>query len=57
MDIKHYRVEKSSKYIYTDEVYILPTLIFKKNKIGNTKSVSLKFLWIKKWVSFLIIYQ
>ena len=57
MIIKYKRITKSSKWIIEDQIYILPSIIFKKKQLGLSKSIILKFLWLKKWVEFMVIYE
>jgi len=57
MIIKYKRITKSSKWIIEDQIYILPSIIFRKKQLGLSKSITLKFLWLKKWVEFMVIYE
>ena len=57
MIIKYKRTTKSSKWIIEDQIYIFPSIIFRKKQLGLSKSITLKFLWLKKWVEFMVIYE
>lgn len=56
MEHKSIRIEKRNKWVFEDEVFILPTITIKKRSIGTLTLITIKLAFLKNWIKINWIY-